>query len=177
MSTYNSGQFNAVPWNGGAGVAGVSTPAEAPRYTATRTPGIVYIATRTANMAVLNQRITSLVAGDTWPFYMAYNISTSGITFSKIYLTIKNDPTDADGSALVQKSITTSATTSGQITDATTTGGSIAFNIYVAKVESVLLTPGEDYYYDFQGIGSDGAVYTFETGIITPAQGVTAASS
>jgi len=175
MSLLNSSQFNAFLFNGAA--VAPAAPAEAPRYTKTRTPGIVYIASRTANMAVLNQRITSLVAGDTWPFYMTYSISTSGITFSKIYLTIKNDPTDADVDALVQKSVTTSATTSGQITDDATAGGSIAFNIYVAKTESVLLTPGEDYYYDFQGIGSDGAVYTFETGIITPAQGVTTASS
>lgn len=175
MSQFNSSQFNTVRFNEALGAA-VATPA-VPLAIDSRSIAPAIDDTRTIAVARLNVRITALVAGDTWKFIRTYTGLTTGVTISKVYLTVKNDPTDADGSALFQKSITTTLTTSGQITDATTTDGSIAFNVIVLDTESDNLTAGEDYYYDLQGIGSDGAIYTFETGIITPAQGVTAATS
>lgn len=173
MSLFNSPQFNTALWN----KAGAAVAVSVPLAIDSRSLAPAIDDTRTIAVARLNVRITALVAGDTWKFIRTYTGLTTGVTISKVYLTVKNDPTDADGSALFQKSITTASTTSGQITDETTTDGSIAFNVIVLDTESDNLTAGEDYYYDLQGIGSDGAIYTFETGIITPAQGVTAATS
>lgn len=173
MSTLNSTQFNAIPFNAPGMAATIPVPLALD--TRSLVPNIYDV--RSIVVAKLNQRITALVAGDTWKFLRTYTGLTTGVTISKVYLTIKNDPTDADVSALIQRSITTSATAAGQITDASTSDGTIAFNVIVLDTQSDDLTPLEDYYYDFQGIGSDGAVYTFETGIITPAQGVTTASS
>lgn len=128
-------------------------------------------------MAEVNVRITELVEGDTWKFVRTYTGLATGITITKVYLTIKLNATDADPGA-VQKQITTSLTASGQITDDTTTAdGEISFNVIVLAAESALLTPGVDYYYDFQGIASDTAIYTFEVGKIRPRRGLTAATS
>jgi len=173
MSTFNSSQFNAFLFNGAAVAPSISVPLAID--TRSLAPNIFDV--RTISVASLNRRVTALVAGDTWKFERTYTGLSTGVTLTKVYLTIKNDPTDADGSALIQKSITTTGTSSGQITDASTADADVDFNVIVTAAESVLLTPGEDYYYDFQAIASDGAVYTFETGIITPAQGVTTASS
>ena len=173
MSTFNAPQFNAVMF-GGATAAAVAT---SPLALDTRSLVAGIDDTRTIVVAKLNQRITALVAGDTWKFIRTYTGLTTGVTISKVYMTVKNDPTDTDITALVQRSITTASTAAGQITDASTSDGAIAFNVIILDTQSVLLTPLEDYYYDLQGIGDDGAIYTFETGIITPAQGVTAATT
>jgi hypothetical protein len=117
------------------------------------------------------------VAGDTWKLIRTYTGLQTGVTISKVYWTVKNNPADADGSALFQKSITSSLGSTGQITDASSSDGSIAFNIIATAANTASLTVDQEYYYDLQGIGSDGAVYTFETGSIIPAQGVTTASS
>ena len=129
-------------------------------------------------MAELNVKVRDLVAGDTWKFIRTYTGLPTGVTISKVYLTIKANETDADAAALVQKSITASATSDGQITDADSSGdGEIAFNIVVGAASSDDLTPEVDYFYDFQGIDSNGYVYTFEKGKITPMQGITDAAT
>lgn len=132
---------------------------------------------RTIAVAKLGVSITRLVAGDTWKLIRTYTGLQTGVTISKVYWTVKNDPTDADGAALFQKSITSSLASTGQITDASSSDGTIAFNIIATAANTASLTVDQEYYYDLQGIGSDGAVYTFETGSIIPAQGVTTASS
>ena len=129
-------------------------------------------------MAELNVKDRDLVAGDTWTFIRTYAGLPTGVTISKVYLTIKENETDLDAAAKVQKSITTSATADGQITDADSSGdGEIAFNIIIEASKSDDLTPEVDYFYDFQGIDSNGYVYTFEKGKITPRQGITDAAT
>lgn len=127
-------------------------------------------------MAKSNVRIRQFVVGDTWRIKRTYTGLETGVTISTVYLTIKTNQTDADP-GLIQKSITTAATASGQITDASSSDGQIGFYVDVSKTESATLTPEVEYYYDLQGIGSDGAVYTFEIGRIRPRRGVTDASS
>lgn len=173
MSTYNSKQFNVVPFNApGSAIVAVGVLAVDTRSIA---PNIMDV--RTIAVAKLGVSITRLVAGDTWKLIRTYTGLQTGVTISKVYWTVKNDPTDADGAALFQKSITSSLASTGQITDASSSDGTIAFNIIATAANTASLTVDQEYYYDLQGIGSDGAVYTFETGSIIPAQGVTTASS
>ena len=173
MSTYNSKQFNVVPFNApGPAVVAVGVLAVDTRSIAANIMDV-----RTIAVAKLGVSITRLVAGDTWKLIRTYTGLQTGVTISKVYWTVKNDPADADGSALFQKSITSSLGSTGQITDASSSDGSIAFNIIATAANTASLTVDQEYYYDLQGIGSDGAVYTFETGSIIPAQGVTTASS
>jgi hypothetical protein len=127
-------------------------------------------------MPELNVKITGLVAGDTWKLVRTYSGLPTGVTIDKVYLTIKAAETDADP-GVVQKSITSSATGAGQITDPTSTDGAIGFYVIVSAAESVLLTPDVYYYYDFQGIADDGAIYTFEVGKVKAKRGRTDATS
>ena len=173
MSTYNSKQFNVVPFN----APGPATVAVGVLAVDTRSIAANIMDVRTIAVAKLGVSITRLVAGDTWKLIRTYTGLQTGVTISKVYWTVKNDPVDADGSALFQKSITSSLASTGQITDASSSDGSIAFNIIATAANTASLTVDQEYYYDLQGIGSDGAVYTFETGSIIPAQGVTTASS
>ena len=175
MSTFNSKQFNTVPFNGSAASAAVLVTGILAVDMRSIAANIMDV--RTIAVAKLGVSITRLVAGDTWKLIRTYTGLQTGTTITKVYWTVKNDPTDADGSALFQKSITSSLAAAGQITDASSSDASIAFNIIASAANTASLTVDQEYYYDLQGIGSDGAVYTFETGLIIPAQGVTTASS
>lgn len=130
-------------------------------------------------MAITGIQITDKVAGDALRIQRTYTDLPTGITFSKIYLTVKRRKTDPDSAKVLQKSITTSAGVDGQITDATTTGGSIAFFFDLSTTETDDLTPGTTFYGDFQGITDDspGRPYTFELFEIRMLQGQTDATT
>ena len=115
-------------------------------------------------MADTGYKITDKVAGDALRIERTYTTLPVGINFAKIYLTVKRRATDTDANAVFQKQITASAGVDGQITDASTTGGSIAFYFDLTTTETALLTPGQTFYADFQGITDDspGRPYTFE---------------
>lgn len=174
MSTLNSTQINAIPLNGNASAAATAVGVLA-IDSRSSAPSIMDV--RTIAVAKLGVEIYRLVAGDTWKLIRTYTGLQTGVTISKVYFTVKNAATDTDANAIFQKSITGTLTSSGQITTATTTAGTIVFNIIASRTDTALLTPEVEYYYDLQGIGSDGAVYTFETGTVTPQRGVTDASS
>lgn len=175
MSTFNSKQFNAVPFNGSSTGAAVLVTGILAVDTRSIAPSIMDV--RTIAVAKLGVEIYKLVAGDTWKLIRTYTGLQTGVTISKVYFTVKNAATDTDASAIFQKSITASLSASGQITTATTTAATIGFNVIASRTDTALLTPEVEYYYDLQGIGSDGAIYTFETGTVTPQRGVTDASS
>lgn len=132
-------------------------------------------------MAVLNRYLGRFVAGDTWRLNRTpKNVTTAGegnATVTTVYWTVKADPTQPDASAIFQRTITTSLTSSGQITDANPADGQFSFYVIALKTQTILLTPGVEYYYDLQAITSTGGVYTLETGTIVAQQGVTTASS
>src|SRR5262245_41037015 len=92
-------------------------------------------------MAALNQKIDTLVAGDTWKIIRNFTGLPTGNTFTKVYLTIKAKETDADLAAIVQKSITASLTADGQITAQDSNAGTISFFFTLAAATTALLTP------------------------------------
>ena len=118
-----------------------------------------------------------LVVGDTWHLERTYTGLSTGATLSKAYWTVKRSLSDLDAAAVFQVSITTSSTASGQIIDAVTNGGSIELAFIATATQSATLTAGERYYYDIQGIDSNGQIYTFETGYIEPQAQVTRATT
>ncbi len=121
--------------------------------------------------------IWKLVAGDTFELHRIYTGLTSGATISKAYWTVKAVATDTDAAAKYQISITSTSTSSGQIIDGTTNGGSIELAFIASATQTLTLTPGQDYVYDVQVIDSNGGIYTLELGTICPQQGVTAATT
>lgn len=173
MSAFNASVYNYQPFNAPGAIVALPRPLAVDARTIA--PAVFDV--RSIAVAKLDAVIYKLVAGDTWKLIRTYTGLQTGVTISKVYWTVKADPAQADAAAMFQKTITTAATASGQITDASTADGTITLNVIAAKSETVQLTPGQEYYYDLQGITTDGAVYTFETGTITPAQGVTTASS
>jgi hypothetical protein len=118
-----------------------------------------------------------LVVGDTWELRRTYTGLTSGASITKAYWTVKQNATDTDATAKYQIAITTTSTSSGQIIDGTTNGGSIELAFIASATQSATLTPGQEYVYDVQVIDSNGSLYTLELGTICPQQGVTAATT
>lgn len=132
-------------------------------------------------MAKLGLVLTKFVSGDTWRLNRTCsnvsNAAANSATVTTVYWTVKTDPTLPDASAIFQRVITTSLTSSGQITDAAPADGTISFYAIALSTQTILCVPGQEYYYDLQAITSAGGVYTLETGIIIAQQGVTTASS
>lgn len=127
-------------------------------------------------MTKTNVKIKNVVIGDAFRASRTYTGLPTGATIAKAYLTVKKSAKQLDASALFQKSITTTLTTHGQITDATTTDGSIALFFDVLEAESAL-AKAIDYVYDISVELSTGETHTLEMGTITFIKGVTDASS
>jgi len=126
----------------------------------------------------LKVRIVDFIGGDDLRISRTYTQLPEGIIISKGYLTIKRRAVDdADAEAIIQKQITASESIAGQLTDATTTGGSIDLYFDLTSDETATLTPLIPYQYDIQIISLAGAVYTCEKGVIVMQQGVTEATS
>ena len=121
--------------------------------------------------------IWRLVAEDTWELHRTYTGLTSGATISKAYWTVKANATDTDANAKFQVSVTGTSTSSGQIIDGTTNGGSVELAFIATHTQTATLTPGQEYVYDVQVIDSNGQLYTLEIGTLCPQQGVTAATT
>lgn len=121
--------------------------------------------------------LTNFVIGDAKRIKRVYDDLPTGSTVALAYLTIKRSARHGDSQALVQKSITTSGAASGQITDAATTGGSIALYFDLSITDTAVFRAGVEYLYDVQIVLSTGEVHTMEVGTITWIAGVTAASS
>jgi hypothetical protein len=123
-------------------------------------------------------RIVNYVGGDDLRISRTYTELPGGIIVNKAYLTIKRHAKDdTDAEAALQKQVTASEGIAGQITDAITTGGSIALYFDLTGAETATLTPLIPCHYDVQIVSQAGAVYTCEKGVIVMQQGVTDATS
>lgn len=128
-------------------------------------------------MTKTGEKITDVVIGDDFRVKRTYTDLPTGITISKAWLTAKRSDRLADDDALFQKEITASLDTDGQITDADSTGGSIAMYFDVAAADSADAVPNVDYVYDIQILTSEGDIHTLEKGTIAFIRGVTEATS
>lgn len=122
-------------------------------------------------------KLTNLVIGDSKRIKRRYDELPEGYTVTVAYLTIKKSANQTDAQALVQKAITTSASAAGQITDASTTGGSIAMFFDLSKTDTLVFKAGVEYLYDIQVILSTGEVHTMEVNTMVWIHGVTSASA
>lgn len=125
-------------------------------------------------------KIQEVAIGDDFRIQRTYTSLPTGITITKAWLTVKRSERDTDANALFpSKVITTSLNSSGQITDADTTGGSIAMFFDLAKTDTgaVNVLPNIPYIYDVQVKVSDGAIHTLEKGTIAFIRGVTDAAT
>src|SRR3954468_10819484 len=98
------------------------------------------------------------VAGDDLDVRRSVTGVPSGQTLTKAWLTFKTNRFDTDGHALLQKIITSTPTTSGQITDAGASGtGTIVFQL--TNVETLALPIDIDTPYDIKVLTSANKVY------------------
>lgn len=128
-------------------------------------------------MTKTNVKIKNVVIADAFRIQRTYTGLPTGATIAKAYLTIKKSVGQADSAALLQKSITTTLSAHGQITDALTTpDGQIALYFDILETESAN-AKAIDYVYDISVELSTGETHTMEIGTITFIKGVTLASS
>lgn len=121
-----------------------------------------------------NVRIEDLVIGDAKRIERTYTITQTGIVIEKAWMTVKASDRDLDAAALFQKSITVNSSASGQITDADTTGGSIAMFFDLVAADSQNANAGQSYLYDIQVKRSgESKNHTLEMGTITFIRGLT----
>ena len=122
------------------------------------------------------QKIKDFVCGDSLIVQRTVRRIPSGLTIAKAYMTVKTNEADVDGSALFQLSITSTSTSSGQITDTGADGtGTVRFTL--SRTQTIALTPGTNYYFDIQIIASDGGLYTISKGRMVGLREITIAST
>lgn len=168
MANYGAFRYGEAVYNGAAGAVVLVVPVIVDNRTIS--PGIYDL--RSLAVARRGVIIENLIQGDDWRIQRTYDNLETGLTFSTWYLTIKSSATEADPGD-IQKSITSVSGAAGQITDTTSTGGSVAGYFVVPDTQTDDLTIDQKYYYDICGITDTGAVYTFETGVIYPRRGFT----
>ncbi len=125
-------------------------------------------------MPAVNVKIRGYVAGDTMTVRRTVEDVPATQVLATAWMTIKVIISDADPGAL-QKVITTSATSAGQITDdGADTIGVVEFDL--TAVETLALGTEVTYLYDIQVKTDAGKVATVERGTIRFIDGVTTAT-
>ena len=127
-------------------------------------------------MTALNNNLKPIVRGDTRKIQRTFTGLPVGETISKAWLTVKSTPAASDP-GLFQVEITATETSSGQVTDATSTDGQIGMYFIISGTNSALATGGAEYLYDIQVKTSTNTIHTLVMGTVTFYNGVTAATS
>lgn len=128
-------------------------------------------------MTAFNNSLKPIVRGDTRKVERTFTGLPTGITINKAWLTVKTNPGTTDP-GLFQLEITTSATSSGQITDASTSDGQLGMYFVINGTQSASATGGAEYVYDIQvKDASSGAIHTLVMGTVTFYDGVTGATA
>ena len=126
-------------------------------------------------MPTLNSIIDDLVVGSDLWIRRPITGLPAGVTLSQAWLTIKENSTQTDAQAIIQKSITSAATSQGQITDTgADTAGELLF--YLIPLDTEKLDPCLIYEFDVKVKLSDGRYSTPEKGQITPVARITEAT-
>ena len=122
------------------------------------------------------QKIRDFVCGDSLRIDRTVRGIPSTLTITKSWFTVKTNATDVDASAVLQLSVTSTLTSSGQVTD-TGSDGTGAVRFTVAPSQTLLLTPNISYYFDIQILLSDSGLYTISKGSIKGLQQITIATA
>lgn len=128
-------------------------------------------------MTLFERTIKGRVAGDDHVIKRTVKDLPAGTALSKAWLTVKESLDDADGSAVVQKEITTTETADGEIEDdgSSDQEGLIRFDLAPADTTAIGTTDRR--HYDIQVKLDDGKVETLEVGRIWYEPGATDATS
>ncbi len=123
--------------------------------------------------ANLSGSITDLVVEDDYDLETSILGVPSGAVLEEAWLTIKEDVSDDDADAILQKVITSiSVSDVGQITDTGASGtGNVVFQLTAAETDT--LVPGQIYYYDIQVKTDTNKHSTREKGILIPVGQIT----
>lgn len=127
-------------------------------------------------MTKIGIKIENVVIGDDFRVRRTYTSLPTGVTITKAWLTLKESESQDDDDALALKEITGTLGAAGHITDADTTGGSIAMFFDLSRTETAD-AKSMPYVYDVQVKASDGAIHTLEKGTIRFIRGVTDADT
>ena len=123
----------------------------------------------------LRQKSEDFVCGDALAVERTIAGIPTGLTLTTARLTIKAVATDLDAAAILQLTITSAVTSSGQITNTGSSGtGAVRFTL--SGAQTVLLTPRREYAFDIQVNTSDGAPYTPCKGTMIGEQQITIVS-
>lgn len=128
-------------------------------------------------MTAYNSELRDIVIGDDRRIERTFTGLPTGHTVTRAWLTIKRRVRDADTAALAQKVITAVISDNGQITDASSSGGSIAMYFDLMETETAAAKSNVDYYYDIQVKTDAGEVHTLAIGTVRFWDGVTRAAS
>lgn len=100
-------------------------------------------------------------------------LASSDPNLTDAYFTLKLNPNDVDADAIIQKHITQSLTTAGQITqDASLHYTVLSIHVFSGDYEG-LVSVGTSYWWDFRVITTSGSTITVATGQVTFLQQVT----
>lgn len=127
-------------------------------------------------MTAFSSTLKPIVRGDTRRIQRTFTSLPTGYTISAAWLTIKSRFRDTDNAALIQKSITTTNSQDGQITDSSTLYGSITLRFDLTSAETLLATAGVEYLYDIQVRTTSGEIHTLAVGTLNFHDGVTIAA-
>ena len=127
-------------------------------------------------MTAFISTLKPIVRGDTRRIQRTFTSLPVGYTISAAWLSIKSRFRDTDNAALIRKSITTTNSQDGQITDSSTSDGSITLRFDLTSNETMLATAGVEYLYDIQVRTTSGEIHTLAVGTINFHDGVTIAA-
>jgi len=115
----------------------------------------------------LQQVINDLTIGDEYPAKRQYGLD-SPVTVATVEVLVKERFNDADDSVMPVVTITSTASASGQITNAGGPGLLLEIIFVIPYTSTSLLDSTTTYVYGVKGIDTNGFPYTFEEGKIYP---------
>lgn len=123
------------------------------------------------------QKIRDFIAGDSFRIERTVLDLPDAATVSKAWFTVKANAEALDAAAVLLLTISTTLTSSGQITDAGTTSGTASLRFLLTGTQTLLIVPGTVYVWDIQILLADGGLFTPCKGTIEAEQQVTIATS
>lgn len=115
----------------------------------------------------LQQVIDDLTIGDDYTRPRTFPMSVA-TTISRVEVVIKKRFDDLDSSVMPVISVTSIASSSGQITNVGAPGLTLALTFTIPSTSTALLDDTTTYVYGIKAIDSNGNNYTFEEGKLYP---------